>query len=168
MTLTTLRTFIETDLADAALQVILGAADEDLTLAVGPDAADVQTEDMEGERFLFLDRPASVISGITETIGTTVTTLVASDWKLWPNMTQIERLATGTNPSDRWWGRVEVSYTPADLNRRNRALVQLVQLDLDYRFGATSEAIGDHNRSQRAYDEERVKIISGARTRSFA
>jgi hypothetical protein len=168
MTLTTLRTFIETALTDAAPPVRRGAADEDLTLAVGPDAAEVELADAWGERFLFLGRPAASITGITETIGTTVTTLAASDYKLWPDKTQIERLSTGTNPAAGWHGKVEVSYTPADLNRRDRALTQLVQLDLDYRFGATSEAIGDHNRSQRAYDEERVKIISGARTRSFA
>jgi len=167
MDLTTLRTFVETDLADAPLQVILTAADEDLTLAVGPDTADVQTVDMEGERFLFLPRPVSAIASIKETVGTTTTTLATNDWKLWGDK-QIERLSTGTNPADGWCGRVEVSYTPADLNRRNRALVQLVQLALDYRPGGKSESIGDHSRTQADVDSERARIINGVRSRSFA
>lgn len=168
MDLTTLRTFVETDLADGPLTVILTAADEDLTLAVGPDIADVSKQDMEGQEFLFLGRLAATITSITEYSGGVTTTLVVSDYELQPNKTDIRRLSTGTNPADGWCGTVTVTYAPGDLNRRNRALTQLVQLDLDYRFGATDESIGDHRRSQRAYDAERAKIIAGARTRSFA
>ena len=168
MDLTTLRTFIETDLGDAPLQVMLEAANEDLTAAVGPDTADVCTRDMEGERFLFLSRPASVIATITTTIGGTVTSLATNDWKLWAGGTQLERLATGTNPADGWCGRVDVSFTPGDLNRRNRAIVALVQLELDYRHGKKSESIGDHSMTQDEYSAARGKIISGAVTWSFA
>lgn len=168
MTLTVLRTFVETDLADAALQGIMDAADEDLTLAVGPDTADMQTEDMEGERFLFLRRPAAAIASITQTMGSTVTTLATDDWKKWPNNKQLERLSTGTNPSDGWYGRIEVSYTPADLNRRNRALQALVQFELDYRHGKKSESIGDHAMTQEEYDAARGRIISAVRSWSFA
>jgi hypothetical protein len=168
MTTDTLRTFVETDLLDAALQVILDAADEDLTAAVGPDAADVCTVDAEGERFLFLSRPAASITSITETVGTAVTTLAASDYKLWPSKLQLERLVTGTNPADGWCGRVDVSFAPADLNRRNRSLVQLVELELNYRAGAQSETIGDHSLTQQQHDVERARIVAGARTRGFA
>ena len=168
MTLAVLRTFVETDLLDAGLQVILDAADEDLTLAVGPETAAVQTYDAEGDRFLFLGRPASVVASITETVGATVTTLATNDWKLWSNATQLERLSTGTHPAGGWCGQVDVTYTPDDLNRRNRALTQLVQLAVDFRPGGKSESIGDHNRTQDDYDVARNRILMGARSRTFA
>lgn len=78
MDLTTLRTFVETDLADGPLTVILTAADEDLTLAVGPDIADVSKQDMEGQEFLFLGRLAATITSITEYSGGVTTTLVSA------------------------------------------------------------------------------------------
>lgn len=167
MDLTALRTFIETDLGDVPLQMMLDAANEDLTASVGPDTADVYTRDMEGERFLFLNRPATAVASITITIGGTTTTLAVSDWKLWGDK-QLERLATGTNPSDVWCGRVDVSFTPGDLNRRNRAIVALVQLELDFRHGKKSETIGDHSMNQEDYDKARSKILTGARSWGFA
>jgi len=168
MDLTTLRTFVETDLADGPLQVMLTAADEDLTLAVGPDTADISKQDMEGQEYIFLGRPAASITSITVYSGGVTTSLAISDYELQPNKTDIRRLSTGTNPADSWCGTVTVSYAPGDLNRRNRALTQLVQLDLDYRFGVTDESIGDHRRSQQNYDEARAKIIAGVRMRAFA
>jgi hypothetical protein len=168
MILTTLRTFVETDLADGPLQVMLDAADEDLTLYVGPDTADIDKQDMEGQEFLFLGRPVTTITSITEYSGGVTTTLAASDYELQPNKMDIRRLSTGTNPASGWYGTVTVSFAPADLNRRNRAIMALVQLDLDHRHGVTDESIGDHRRSQQDYDAARAKIISGARTRSFA
>jgi len=168
MTLTTLRTSVETDLADAPLQVMLDAADEDLTLHVGPDIADIGKQDMEGQEFLFLGRPAATITSITEYSGGVTTPLVASDYELQPNKTDIRRLSTGTNPASGWYGTITVSFAPADLNRRNRAIVALVQLDLDHRHGVTDESIGDHRRSQQDYDVARAKIIAGALTRYFA
>jgi hypothetical protein len=168
MTLVTLRTFIETDLANAPLQVIMDAADEDLTLAVGPDATDVQKDDMVGEEFLYLTRRAATISAITEFSGGVLTTLVANDYELQPSGTSLRRLSTVTHPATGWEGTVTITYVPGDLNRRDRALVQLVQLDLDYRHGAKSESIGDYSRSQEDYNTARAKIIAGARTAAFA
>jgi hypothetical protein len=169
MTLVELRTFIETDLADAPLQAILDAADEDLTAAVGPDLADIEKQDMEGQEFLFLTRPATAITSITEYSEGVTTTLVASDYELQPNKKDIRRLSTGTNSASGWNGTVTVSYTPGDLKRRDRAIVQLVELDLAFRPGAKSENIGDdHSRTMEDYDKARAKIISQAQSRAFA
>jgi hypothetical protein len=169
MTLMVLRTFVETDLADAPLQVILDAADEDLTAAVGPDLAEIEKQDMEGQEFLFLTRPVASITSITEYSGGVTTPLVASDYELQPNKKDIRRLSTGTNPAYGWNGTVTVSYTPGDLNRRNRAIVQLVELDLAFRPGAKSENVGDdHSRTMEDYNREREKIISQAQSRMFA
>ncbi|HXK36009.1 MAG TPA: hypothetical protein VJ553_00300 [Candidatus Paceibacterota bacterium] len=169
MMLVTLRTFVETDLGDAPLQAILDAADEDLTAAVGPDLADVEKQDMDGQGFLFLTRPAAAITSITEYSGGVTTTLVAGDYELQPNKKDIRRLSTGTNPAYGWNGTVTVSYTPDDLKKRDRCIVQLVELDLAFRPGAKSENVGDdHSRTMEDYDKARVKIISQARSRAFA
>lgn len=170
MNITTLRTFVETDLSDSALQVILDAANEDLTLAVGPDTAMVEVIEGQGRPILWLARPAnSTFTSITETDSAgTVTTLAIDDYTLAGDGLQLYRLNTGTNPRTGWYGTVTVSYTPLDLNRRARALVQLVEHALAFRPGAKSEDIGDHSRSQQDYDRERARIIAGAATRWMA
>jgi hypothetical protein len=169
MTLTVLKTFVETDLSDAALQVILDAAEEDLTAAIGSDGGVVDQRDMSGEPDLWLDRPVSSITSITETDSEgTVTTLVASDYRIHPSRMRLSRLTTGTNPQSGWTGMVTVTYAPADLNRRNRALVALVNLELAFKPGAASESQGDFSRSMQDYDAERARIIAAARSRSMA
>jgi len=167
--LTTLRTFVETDLGDAALQVILDAAEEDLTKAVGPEGGMIEERDMDGQPNLWLDRPAESITSVTETDSAgTVTTLVAADYHLHPGHGRLQRLATGTNPASGWTGRVTVSYVPDDLNRRNRAIAQLVEMDLAFRPGAASEGVGDFSRTHQDYDRERARIISQAMSRVLA
>ncbi len=99
----------------------------------------------------------------------TVVTLDATDYALAGNGMRLQRLPSGTHPASGWYGTVEITYTPLDLNRRNRALVQLVELDLAFRPGASTEQIGgDYSRSQRNYDEERARIIASARSRDIA
>jgi len=169
MTLIELRTFVETDLADAALQGILDAAEEDLTKAVGPDGGMIEQRAMEGQVDFWSERPVDKISSVTEMDGDgVVTTLVAADYRLHPSKTRVTRLATGTNPASGWTGLVTLSYVPADLAERNRAIVQLVELDLAFRPGARQESIGDLSRGMQDYDKERTRIISQAQSRSMA
>jgi hypothetical protein len=61
-----------------------------------------------------------------------------------------------------------VTYAIGDSNTRQRALVALVQLELDYRYGKKSENIGDHSMTQQDYDKERARIISQAQARWLA
>ena len=169
MNLIALRTFVETDLADAALQVILDAAEEDLGKAVGPEGGMIEEQDADGLPDLWLERPAASITSITETDDEgTVTTLVAADYRVHPSGMRIRRLATGTTPKTGWTGTVTVSYVPGDLAARNRAIVQLVELDLAFRPGAASESVGDFSRTHRDYREERARIISQAMSRTVA
>jgi hypothetical protein len=170
VTLLTLRTFIETDLADAPLQVILDAANEDILASVGTDTSQIETVEGEGQETLWLNRPAnSTFASITETdTGGTVVTLATNDYSLDGNAQALSRLNSGTNPKSGWTGTVTITYTPLDLNRRNRAIVQLVELDLAFRPGARSESIGDLSRGMQDYDRERARIISQAQSRSFA
>jgi hypothetical protein len=170
MTLTVLRTFVETDLSDSALQVILDATNEDLNLAVGPDTSMLETVEGEGRRIIWLARPAnSTFASITETDSEgTVVTLAIDDYSLAADGMQLTRLNTGTNPRTGWGGTVAITYTPLDLNKRNRALVQLVELDLAFRPGARSENVGDFSRTHQEYDKERARIISQAQSRTMA
>ena len=169
MTLTVLRTFIETDLSDSALTVILAAADEDVTTAVGPDTSMIEERDMQGQKILWLERPCLTMTSITETDSSgNVTTLDATDYHLHPNQLRVTRLNTGTNPKSGWTGLITLTYAPGDLNTRQRALVALVTLELDYRYGKKSENIGDHSMTQQDYDKERARIISQAMARQFA
>jgi hypothetical protein len=160
MTLTDLKTFVETDLADAALQLILDAAEADLVRAAGPEGGMIEERAMEGQADFWTDRPVASITSITETDDEgTVTTLAAGDYRLHPNGNRITRLATGTNPASGWTNLVTVSYEPDDLDARNRAIVQLVELTLALRPGARSETIGDFSRTHEGYDLERARII---------
>lgn len=169
MTLIELRTFVETDLADAALQLILDAAEEDLTKAVGPEGGMIELRAMEGQADFWTERPIDKVTSATETDDAgTVVTLVAADYRLHPSKTRLTRLATGTNPASGWTGLVTLSYVPADLAARNRAIAQLVELDLAFRPGARSENLGDFSRTHQDYDAERARIISAAQSRSMA
>jgi hypothetical protein len=161
--LTTLKTFVETDLADAALQVILDAAEEDLTKAIGPEGGMIEMRQMEGQEDFWTERPIGSVTSVTETDDAgTVVTLVASDYRIHPSKTRLTRLDTGTNPASGWTGLVTLSYQPADLAARNRAIVQLVELDLVFRPGARSENLGDFSRTHQDYNTERERIISQA------
>jgi hypothetical protein len=46
--------------------------------------------------------------------------------------------------------------------------MDLVQLQLDFRHGKTSEGIGDHHMTQEGYDKARARILSQAVLRWFA
>ncbi len=169
MTLIELKTFVETDLADAALQVVLDAAEEDLTKAVGPEGGMIEDRQMEGQADFWTERPVGRVTSATETDDAgTVVTLAASDYRLHPSKTRVTRISTGTNPASGWTGRVTLNYVPADLAARNRAIVQLVELDLAFRPGARSENLGDFSRAHQDYDKERARIISQAQSRSMA
>jgi len=170
MTLVTLRTFVETDLADAPLQVLLDAANEDISSAVGTDTSQVETVEGEGQATIWLNRPAnSTFASITETdTGGTVVTLATNDYSLDGNAMALTRLNSGTNPKSGWTGTVTITYTPLDLNRRNRAIVQLVELDLAFRPGARQESVGDFSRGMQDYNVERARIITAAQSRVMA
>jgi hypothetical protein len=171
MELATLRAFVETDLADASLQALLDAAEEDMRGALGPDATMVEERYMSGERYFNLARPTKVVSSITETDASGAsTTLAVSDYRIEQERMRLERLdlSTSANPKSGWAGQVKVTYVPNDLARRNRALVQLVQLEVDFRPGSKSESNGDHSRTSQDYDAERDRIIAAAQSRWFA
>jgi hypothetical protein len=167
LTPTEFRGFAETALEDPALQDLLDAAEADIVRAAGaPDAA---VEFFVGGRSLIaLARPAASISSITETYGTTVTTLAADDYLLHPGSYLVERLATGTNRRSRWYGRVTVTSVPIDTDATRRAVqVDLINLALNYNPGLVQTTVGSWSEQYRqatvSNADERDDILSRLR-----
>lgn len=168
MTLAVLKEFVETDLPDAQLQVVLSAAEEDVTGVLGTDTSQVE-ELGGGGQVIWLRRAATSITTVTETDSEgTVTTLAANDYRLDPLRPRITRLNSGTNPESSWQGTVTVTYVPADLNKRNLAIVQLVELALNARPGVRTESGGEQSRSAQDYDAERERILGALPVRGLA
>lgn len=157
MTVAELRTHVTSSLTDAALQTLLDAAETAITARVGAadaiserhpttvyDAASGTYATVTPSPFLYPARRVATVTAITETVGGTVTTLAANDYRVWPGGWQIERLATGTNPRASWTGTVDITYAAAsDVAERKRVQLGLVRLDLNHNPGLQSESIGD-------------------------
>lgn len=151
---------------DEAIQLLLDAAEVEISDVAGtPDS--VTEYIVGGGRFVALARSASEISSITETARDgSVVTLAADDYLLYPAGTVIERQSIGTNPRYSFYGRVTVTYVPAD-DEPLRKSVQagLVKIDLTYAPGVTSEQIGawmEQRASQAQWNaiEERQAVLS--------
>ena len=142
------RAFEQTDLSDESLQVLLDAAEAEIVRYAGNPDASVEWL-VGGQRFLFLDRPVTEITSITETNSSgDVTTLTTDDWLLWPGGYRLERLRTGTNPRSTWQGRVTVNAAPTDESAlRQSVQADLVKLSLNTRFGLSQQTIGTWSES---------------------
>lgn len=142
LTVTQLREHVTTGLVDDALQRLLDAAYATITSRIGPTGARTELHN-GGYRTVALGRPAASVSGVTETIGTTTTTLNADDYRLRPDGYTVERLATGHNPRWIWAGWVEVTFLPVDdADIRDEVAIDLCKLAVAYNPGLTSETIG--------------------------
>jgi hypothetical protein len=101
-----------------------------------------------------------------ETVIATDTTLVSTDYEL-RHEKQIDRLDTGSNPRNRWGGRVLITYVPVDTtSRRIGAYIRLIKLDIEY-SGLDSSREGDYNSKALDYYTEREKILSALRPPGF-
>lgn len=152
-----------TSLGDAALLVLLDAAESAILARYGPTSEITEIHD-GGGRFLLLDRPASAIAAITETLFTDVLTLETGDWLLRSDARSLERLESGPNGRAVWYGRVAVRYTPLDDTAdRKRVQLELVSLDIVYQAGLASQSIGDWSESydtSKPYPEAREEILA--------
>lgn len=138
-----LREHITTALGDDALERLGNAAWAAITETAGEEGDVTEIHD-GGTTYLFLSRPAGTFTSIKETVGSTVTTLATSDYRLGIDGLSIRRLATGTNPQNVWQGTVEVIYTPTDDDAvRQVVQIALVQLFLNHHPGVQAETIGD-------------------------
>jgi len=157
-TVTRLREFVTSSLSDSALQVYLDAAVEDVDDVLGP--LTVHERFRVHGSLLPLSREAESISTVVDG----PTTLAADDYELSDSGRYLRRLHDGTNPAY-WWARhVDVTYVRDDpVASRWRAVVALVQLDLDQRPGLQSETIGTYaytKSTTRSYPELRDEILA--------
>lgn len=136
------REHVTTSLGDDAVQRLLDAAEAAIVSRIG--AAGARTERANGGyRTIAVGHRVDSISAVTETIGTTTTTLNANDYRLRPDSYTLERLATGANPRWYWFGAVEVTYSPIDDEPlRIDVQIDLCRLALNYTPGETMEQIG--------------------------
>ena len=170
ISVTELRTHIETDLVDAALTRILNDADDAIVEALGEhkSTGTVSEVHIGGDKALFFDRPYSAITSVTEHRGTTNTVLSEDDYRTWYGNRLLERLSLeATNPQANWGERVTVVYTPVDDDKqRIGATIDLVRLALQY-TALKSQRAGDYSSSALDYDQERARIINRLNRKSL-
>lgn len=146
MTLTVdqLREHVQSALGDDALQRLLDDSEAEIIRYAG-DSGDVTELIDGGYQRLSLSGAASAITSVSETVGSTIYTLDATDYRQRAEGYVLERLTSGaTHPSSVWRRLVTVIYTPVD-GEAIRTLVQLdlIKLQLDFNAGLVSERIGD-------------------------
>jgi hypothetical protein len=128
---------------DAALQDLLDAAEAAIEDRYGPIGTISETHQGTG-RLMGLDRKAQAILSVSER----GVALDASDYRLRPSGGIVERLSTGTHPSLRWRGQIEVTLLSFDNTaERIRIQIGLVKLDMSYTPGVGSHSIGNFSES---------------------
>lgn len=162
----------ETDISDAELQRVLDNANEDVLNQWGSHAdagTPLTVLLVGGANAIFLDRPITVITSVTETVsgtggfGETTTVLAADDYRIWFDGRALTRLFDGTNPRTVWGSRVEVVYVPLDdNNQRQEVILKMSILDLQY-TGVKQERIGDYSATYYEHQMERQKLVNSLR-----
>lgn len=163
MTLTVpdLRDHVETDLDDAALARLMASEEEAIVEHAGSATSETQYMDALGHREIRLRRDAASITEAATRIhpDEDETVLSANDYRLEPPRTLV-RLGDGDNGDSGWRGRVRVVYVPAvDADLRDRVLIDLVKLSVEYR-GLESERAGDVSQQFGDYTERRRQVLS--------
>jgi hypothetical protein len=116
-------------LSAAELQVIIDREEAELVRLFGAnyDGMAVTESVRGGDPSLYLKRRIGTVSSIAEYyyLGDTATTLVSTDYYIWPNEGRISRL-----PERMAWGRlVTVSYVPQDdTGLRRLVLAELIRI----------------------------------------
>jgi hypothetical protein len=167
LTLADARSHITTALGDEAFQLLLDAAEAEITDAIGPvgNVSEVLTTG-SGDLIMLSRRASAIVSVNERTID-----LDPTDYELAGSGRMLLRLDTGPSPARSWWGRVVVISTPvSDVWQRQVAQVALCQLALDTVAGGstTQERIGDWSESFGTSAETRARrndILAGLSSR---
>lgn len=161
LTIAELRERIVSELGDDALQSMLDAAYEAITITAGAAGAISELIRAGSGDLVLLSRPATSVTSVTEA----EQPLSADNYLLRDQL--LQRLSTGSNPSSHWRGRVDVTYVPIDnTSERDRVAVELVKLDIAYQPALASQQLGDWREMYSkgvggaTYDSERRDIIA--------
>lgn len=161
-----LREHIQTSLVDTALQRLIDGAEMDILQQAGPLGV-LEDRRRGGGTLLFLSRPVGTLTSVVERygdpLGLTDITLDATDYTLMPDKRTLRREWIGTHRVDRWADDVIVTYTVLDETAdRQRALINLVKLEIAYQPGLTAQSIGTWMEQYRNvnYVDERAQIFA--------
>lgn len=147
--LATVRSLVETDLTDTALQTLID--DADAAVEDRAPAGERTVHLAGGTKTLGLPTPSTVTS-VTE--GDTVLT-VDTDFRVENGGLTIRRL------NRRWGSDVEVTYTPSSNGAtRTRVVVDLVKLAIAF-DGYTTQTAGDWKGDSSDYQLRREQILTG-------
>lgn len=152
-----LRLQFETDLVDATLAGMLGAAYEAIEDRYGPIGPVTETRRPSGNLIGLGRRAIEILSVVENDVP-----LEAVDWFLRPSGRILERA------SGRWRGPVVVTYQPAsDVLERDRVAAALVKLEAEHRplvtsvkFGSWSES---YDQGASTYEGKREAILCSLR-----
>lgn len=140
------RSLHPTALDEAALQLLLDAAEADIIEYVGPGGASMVEWFDGGHRIIALSRRAASITSIVENPpfgGGTPRTLDATDYIIDPTGVLLYRQTSGTNSRYTWDGRVVVTYATVDDEARRKVVqASLVYLTETYAPSLTSTTVG--------------------------
>ena len=163
LTVDDLRLYVSSTLTDDALQMLLDAAYDEIE-DVAPSGQVNELIDPGHGDLLMLSREADSIVSIAEQFHGTSVTLAADDYEVRSSGTTLRRLATGTNPSHHWRGRVDVAYLPGDdMAIRKRVQLELVKLDLAFSPSLASQTIGTWSETYttgKPYADQRSEILA--------
>lgn len=158
LTLAELRALFETDLADAPLQALLDAAEEEIVTHAGAHASASDFFSKPWSDRLFLKRKASAITTVTERFRDEETELEADDYRLVASR-ELVRRHDGTNPRLAWGDEVTVAYEPVDdAATRKRVQADLVKLTAQYNATRTAGG-GDSFEVSPDYQAERQALL---------
>lgn len=149
---------------DADLDDLIERVEAEVNAIIGAPYATglelTETFNVYGQHSLFVERPISSVTSITEyedfsSDATSESLTEGEDFYVWPGRGQIDRLDAA------WGARVVVVYAPTDRrNERKQMLIDLVRLALS-RSGYRQEQVGgEYSYTSLAdYERERSRIL---------
>ena len=178
LTVAELRTHVETDLVDNAVQRLLDDVDAEIIDRLGPLASQTEVHSsgpltetslwsyvITGNgHHLYLRRKAASITSVVERINQTNYTLGADDYLMLSDGRRVERLQGSTYPALEWSGIITIIYAPVDETAsRKRLEADLVKLAAAY-SALSSQSVGDVKLAGLSdYQAEREKLFRALR-----
>lgn len=160
LTVSEFREHFETDLPDDAIQRVIDSVEDEVTKMAGPVGQHTYVLNGGGKYLFFLNGPILSIDSIEETVGDTVTTLDATDYRLVDGGYYAERLyRLALNPRYTWGRQISVTVThPPASPKRKLTTIDIVKGELQYN-GVAQESAGGYNVSMGDWLKTRTQLL---------
>ena len=158
LTLEQVRSIVETDLSDAALEIIVDAADADILSLYGPHSGPISEIVQGGALRLFPRQTIETLTSVSEWgYGKAESEAVS----VGSDAYQVRFEGRGVECLQRYWAyNVKLTYTPVDQRAERRAvLVDMVKVDVVYE-GLRSSRTGDSSLQHVDHESERNGILN--------